>query len=204
MKAMKKVILKSAMISMLVGIICTNGLAQDSTVVKKFFIGYELLEMSMNRFQYFAGEAGYRINTKNQVRLMIGEINLTERHLSSKYEAFAVDGDNVAGYFRIYELYIDHYFGKKKLWYFSSSAGFVNNKYEHLISDNKINHHSTSMGFALGFRKTNLFGVKHLYLNASVPVRYYLNPLPEQIWGDTKIREQKFVNNLWLFIGYNF
>ena len=79
-----------------------------------FFIGYEAMEMTMNKFQNFAGEVGYRFNDKNQIRLMIGEVKLTERHLSSSWEAAAVDGENVEGYFRIYELYYDRFFGKKK------------------------------------------------------------------------------------------
>lgn len=68
-----------------------------------FFIGYETFEKAMNKFQNFAEEVGYRFNDKNQIRLMIGEVKLTERHLSSSREAAAVDGDNVEGYFRIYE-----------------------------------------------------------------------------------------------------
>ena len=66
---------------------------------KKIFVGYETLEMAMNKFQYFAGEIGYRFDKKNQVRLSIMEVKLTERHLSSKYEAAAIDGKNVEGYF---------------------------------------------------------------------------------------------------------
>ena len=90
--------------------------AQDNDRSTLFF-GYETLEMTMNKFQNFAGEVGYRFDDKNQLRLMIGEVNLTERHLSSKWEAAAVDGDNVEGYFRIYELYYDRYFGKRKNCY---------------------------------------------------------------------------------------
>src|SRR3954451_12857571 len=77
--------------------------AQDSTRTNKWFIGYETLEMSMNRFQYFAGEIGYRINPKNQLRLVIGEVKLTQAHLANTWQSEAVDGPNVDGYFRIYE-----------------------------------------------------------------------------------------------------
>ncbi|MTI29203.1 hypothetical protein, partial [Xanthovirga aplysinae] len=71
---------------------------------------------------------------------MIGEVNLTERHLSSKWEASAVDGKNVNGYFRIYELYYDRFFGKRKDWYYSGSMAYTNDKYNHLISDKKIDN----------------------------------------------------------------
>ncbi|MFX1492438.1 MAG: hypothetical protein ACFFBU_09270 [Promethearchaeota archaeon] len=53
----------------------------------------------MNKFQYFAGEIGYRFGQHHQVRLTIMETKLTERYLSSNYEAAAIDGDNVKCYF---------------------------------------------------------------------------------------------------------
>ncbi len=181
---------------------CYANAQEEQT--KKFFIGYETLEMTMNEFQNFAGEVGYRINPKNQIRLAIGEIKLTERHLSSDWEAAAVDGDDVEGYFRIYELNYDRFFGKRKLFYFSGSAGYVNDKYEHLISDRSINNHTATVGLGVGFQKMNLFGIKHLYINASIPFRYYFNDIPEQQWDETTIEKHKFVNNLWFFVGYNF
>ncbi len=171
---------------------------------KKFFIGYETLEMAMNKFQNFAGEVGYRIDDKNQIRLMIGEVNLTEAHLSSSWQAVAVDGDNVSGYFRIYELNYDRFFGKRKNWYYSGSVAYVHDKYDHLISDNMIDNKSATVGVGFGYQKMNLFGVKHLYLNAAFPFRYYFNDIPRQQWGETKILEHKFVNNIWFFIGYHF
>jgi hypothetical protein len=177
--------------------------AQDNDRSTLFF-GYETLEMTMNKFQNFAGEVGYRFDDKNQLRLMIGEVNLTERHLSSKWEAAAVDGDNVEGYFRIYELYYDRYFGKRKNWYYSGSVAYVRDKYDHLISDNSIDNETATIGGSIGYRKENLFGVKHLYINAAIPFRYYFNSIPETQWGETKVLPHKFVNNIWLFIGYHF
>ncbi len=169
-----------------------------------FFVGYEAMEMTMNRFQNFAGEIGYRFNTKDQIRLMIGEVKLTERHLSSSWEAAAVDGENVEGYFRIYELYYDRFFGKKKNFYYSGSVAYVRDQYEHLITSDKLDNQTVTAGFAIGYKKENLFGIKHLYLNASIPFRYYFNDISETQWGETKVVEHKFVNNIWLFIGYHF
>jgi hypothetical protein len=179
--------------------------AQDSTRTNKWFIGYETLEMSMNRFQYFAGEIGYRINPKNQLRLVIGEVKLTEAHLANTWQSEAVDGPNVDGYFRIYELNYDRFFGKRKNWYYGGNIGYTNDQYNHLIADyEKINNHTATLGFQFGFQKTNLFNVKHLYINFALPFRYYFHSIPEQQWGDTKILEHKFVNNIWFFVGYKF
>ena len=61
------------MIGLILSLLSNSGNAQSS-----FFIGYETFEMTMNKFQNFAGELGYRFNDKNQIRLMIGEVNLTE------------------------------------------------------------------------------------------------------------------------------
>jgi len=182
----------------------SSGVTNSNNEHYNFFIGYESLEMIMNKFQNFAGEIGYRFDDKHQLRLMIGEVKLTERHLSSKWEAVAVDGDNVEGYFRIYELYYDRYFGKRKNFYLSGNIAYVHDKYDHLISDNFIDNKSMTAGFSVGYKKENLFKLNGLYINASMPFRYYFNDIPETQWGETKILAHKFVNNLWLFVGYHF
>ncbi len=196
------------LLSLIMGLFIFSSLiAQDQKEEQdrsSFFVGYETLEMTMNKFKNFAGEVGYRFNDKDQVRLMIGEVNLTERHLSNKFEAVAVDGDNVEGYFRIYELYYDRHFGKRKNWYFSGSAAYVRDKYDHLISDEFIDNESATIGMAIGFKKENLFGIKHLYIHGALPSRFYFNGIPETQWGETKILPHKFVNNIWLFVGYHF
>lgn len=177
--------------------------AQEATY-KGMFIGYETLEMSMNKFRYFAGEIGYRFSSEHQLRLMVGEVKLTERHLSSEWEAYAVDGQNVEGYFRIYEMNYDRFIFKQKPWYAGASVAYVRDKYQSLISDDHLVNETATVGFSIGYKRTNLFGVKHLYINASMPFRYYFNSIPETQWGETTIREHKFVNNIWLFIGYKF
>lgn len=158
----------------------------------------------MNRFQYFAGEVGFRLNPKNQFRLVIGEVKLTEAHLASSWQAAAVDGSGVDGYFRIYEFNYDRFFGKRKVFYYGANAGYTNDRYNYLLGSDKINHHTATIGFHLGYQKMDLFKVKHLYINFALPFRYYFNSIPEQQWGNTKIMEHKFVNNIWFFIGYRF
>jgi len=194
----KKIILTTTIV------LCSFAIKAQEAKTKKFSIGYETLEMVMNKFQYFAGEVAYTINDKKQIRLMIGEVKLTENHLSSKWQAAAVDGENVEGYLRIYELYYDRFFGKRKNFYYSGSIAYVRDKYTHLISDKRIDHETPTIGFAIGYRKTNLFGIENLYINASIPFRYYIKDIPKQQWGDTKILPHKFVNNIWFFVGINF
>lgn len=197
---MKKLSFISALIFFMGSTIISN--AQENQT-KKFFVGYELLEMSMNEFKYFAGEVGYRFNPKHQLSLSIGEIDMTERHLSSN-EAAAVDGDNVEGYFRIYELTYSRFFGKRKLWHYGANVGYVYDEYDHLISDNEIKNHTLTAGVNFGFQKMDIFKIKHLYLRVLIPIRYNFNSIPEQEWGETTIREHKFVPNTWLFLGYRF
>jgi hypothetical protein len=55
------------------------------------FLGYELTEMSMNRFRNFAGEAGYRFGPRYRLRLSAMEVDVTERDLAGWWSA-AVDG----------------------------------------------------------------------------------------------------------------
>ena len=168
----------------------------------KFFVGYETLEMAMNKFQNFAGELGYRIDDKNQIRFTIMEVKLTERHLSSKYEAAAIDGKNVEGYFRGYEAHYDRFFSKH--WYVSANIGYYNDSYEHTILDEVIENKTLTIGSGIGYMRSNLFGVEHLYLNFSVPVRFYFNKLDETKLGETTVRTHLIVNNIWLFVGYEF
>jgi hypothetical protein len=169
---------------------------------RKYFAGYELLEMTMNKFQNFAGEIGCRFNEKEQVRLTVMEVVLTERHLSNGYEAFGVDGSNVQGYFRNYEINYDRYFSEH--WYYSINISYDYHKYEHTIIDASVNNETMTIGSGIGYTHYDLFGIKHLFLNCSVPVRYFFNHLEETKLGGTTIRAHIIVNNIWLFIGYNF
>lgn len=188
-------------------IFCTSAAAQKNDTLaktKKWFVGYETLEMSMNKFKYFAGEIGYRINPRHQIRLVIGEIKLTESHLASSWQARAVDGDNVEGYFRIYELNYDYFIGKRRNWYYGANIAYVNDQYEHMISDKKIDNHTFTIGLHAGYQFMDLFGIKHLYINASLPFRFYFNQIPEQKWGETTVQKHALVDNIWLFVGYRF
>ncbi len=162
-------------------------------------IGYELMEMAMNRFQYFAGEAGYAFNDRYRVRLTAMEVNLTERHLSNEYEAAAIDGDGVSGYFRGYELHL-----QRRMWrglYLSGAVGYAGDRYEHEESGDELVSHTPTVGIGVGYRWKNPLSIPHLYFDLAVPVRYYINPIDETPLGDATVRPHVVVNNIWLFIG---
>lgn len=185
-------------------IICifTATLAFSQNGERGYFAAYETLEMAMNNFQNFAGEVGYRFDQKNQMRLTIMEVKLTERHLSSGWEAAAVDGSDVEGYFQGYEVFYDRFIFKHL--YVSASLGYYHDTYEHTKSDERLANKTFTMGTGIGFTTSNLFGVKHLYLNFSIPVRYYFNPIEETMMGETTIRPHVVVSNIWLFLGFKF
>ncbi|MFC1481320.1 hypothetical protein ACFL6E_03630 [Candidatus Neomarinimicrobiota bacterium] len=166
------------------------------------FMGYETMEMSMNKFKYFAGEVGFQFDIKNIVRLTIMEVKLTERHLSSKYEAGAIEGDRVEGYLRGYELYYDRFFSNH--WYYSLTMGYYYNFYEHMDLGEKLENDTMTIGSGVGYRRTNLFKVEHLYLNFSIPIRYHFSKIDETQLGETTVRPHVIINNIWLFLGYSF
>lgn len=185
----------------LVLLLFTNSVLAQ-TDERGYFIAYETLEMSMNDFKNFAGEIGYRYDQKRQVRLTIAEVELMEKHLSSDWQAYGVDGSDVEGYLRGYELNHDWFFSGG--WYYSANIGYFNDTYQHTILDEKINNETLTVGSGIGYITSELFGVKHLYLNFSNPIRVYFNSIKETQLGDTTIRTHFIVNNMWLFIGYKF
>ena len=173
----------------------------DSTNINKWFIGYETLEMSMNNFHNFAGTLGYRLNPKNQIRIVVMDVIRSEEHLASSWQSMGVDGPNVTGRFSTVDIYCEWFYEN---WYYGLHAGYKNDQFQYLLGDQKINNHTMIAGPVLGYQKMNLFNVRHLFINFSMPFHYYFNPIHERKWGETKIREFKFTNNIWFFLGFNF
>jgi hypothetical protein len=163
------------------------------------FVGYETLEMSMNNFANFAGEVGYRVSRKYQARLTVMEVNLTERHLASTWESAAVDGPNVEGYFRGYEAHVDRFF--KGDFYVSGALGFYRDQYRHRTTGRSIDNRTFTVGSGVGYTRSDLFGVRGLYVNVDMPVRYYFNGIDRTTWGETTILPHVVVQNIWLFAG---
>lgn len=56
-----------------------------------------------------------------------------------------------------------------------ASVAYVRDKYHSTISDDRIDNETATVGFVTGYKRTHLFGVKHLYINA-VPVLFQRNP----------------------------
>lgn len=166
------------------------------------FVALELFELGMNDFENFAGEIGHRFNDKYQARLTIMDVQLTERHLRS-VEAAAIDGKNVEGVFRGYELNLDRYFTKS--WYVSLNAGHYTDIYQHqILNDQSLKNETFTIGTGVGYLKQNPFGIKNAYINLNVPLRYYFDSIDETMLGDTTVREHLIVNNLWFFLGIHF
>jgi hypothetical protein len=186
----------------LVLMLCAAEAARGQSSAKGLHVGYETLEMAMNEFGHFAGEVGYRFGPAYQIRLTIMEVNLTERHLSSPWEAAAIDGKNVEGYLRGYELHIDRFIARR--WYVSGNVGYYEDTYSHTELDESLKSRTLTVGSGVGYTRADLFGIRGLYVNVNIPVRYYLNKIEETRWGDTTVRPHVVVNNIWLFVGYQF
>jgi len=184
--------------------------AQESVVEKErpqYFIGYDLGEMAFNRFQNFAGEVGLQFKNDHSLRFVYLNIKLTEAHLSSGF-ANAVDGDNVAGHWQGYELLYDiplyHFKREGSFIYGGLSAGYHDNKYEHIVLGESTEHKTSTVGFDIGYKETDVFNVKGLYMNFQIPFRYYFTPLEEVKLGSATVNKSSFDQTISFFVGYQF
>jgi len=162
-------------------------------------VGYEIFEMAMNEFRYFAGELAYRFDDRYRLRLTVMEVDLTERHLGSSWESEAIDGSGVSGYFRGYELHLQRFVWRG--FYLSGAAGYFHDLYEEDASGQRVSNHTPTLGVGLGYNWREPFGIPYLYLDLAMPFRFYFNDIEEQQLGDATVRRHLIVNNLWLFIG---
>jgi hypothetical protein len=165
------------------------------------FLGYELTEMSMNRFRNFAGEAGYRFGPRYRLRLSAMEVDVTERDLAGWWSA-AVDGRGVRGYLRAYELHGDRFLTRS--WYVGANAGYIANSFEHVTLAQRLDNRTLTAGIGVGYSRSDLFGVRHLQLDVSMPIRYYFDDIAETHLGSARVRAHKVVPNTWVFLGYGF
>lgn len=164
------------------------------------FVAYEITEMAMNYFRHFAGEAGFRFG-RNQVRLSVVEVVVSERDLAGWWSA-AVDGAGVEGYLRGYELHADRFF--KGNWYVSVNAGYYANEFKHVTLPERIWNETLTAGIGIGYSRANLFGIKRLHLDFTMPIRYYFDGIEETMLGEATVNTHKVVPNTWVFIGYRF
>ena len=165
------------------------------------FVSYEITEMVVNYFRYFGGEVGFRFDQKHQVRLTVMEVVVSERDLAGWWSA-AVEGKGVEGYLRVYEISVDRFFGGN--WYAGANAGYIANEFRHVTLPQRIWNETPTIGIAIGYSRANVFGIRHLHINFTMPVRFYFNGIEETKLGDATVRTHKIVPNTWLFIGYKF
>jgi len=165
------------------------------------FVSYEVTEMAVNGFRNFAGEVGFRFGPKHEVRLSVMEVAVSERDLAGWWSA-AVAGRGVRGYLRVYEVSVDRFF--RGNWYLSANAGYFANEFRHVTLPEKIWNETLASGIGIGYARADLFGVRHLHINLTMPVRYYFNGIAETKLGDATVRTHRVVPNTWLFIGYKF
>lgn len=167
----------------------------------KIFIGYEFGEMAFNSFQNFSGEVGLKFENDNLLRFVYQNVNLSEKHLSSNF-ATSVDGKNIRGLMKSYEVFYDYHLLKN--FYLGASIGYANDYYEHTILRESVENFSATVGFAPSYRETDIFKIKGLYFNLAIPFRYYFEPLEEAYMGSSKVNRHLVVNNIWFFVGYQF
>lgn len=188
-----------------------NSFAQDAkddnNTNTSFYIGYDFGEMAFNRFQNFAGEIGLRFKNDHTLRFVYLNVKLTEQHLSSNF-ANAVDGKNITGLWNGYELLYDlpiyRFKNGRTLIYGGLSAGYHNNTYQHTILDESLEHKSGTVGFDVGFRETNVFKIKGLYINFQIPFRYNFKTLEETQLGNSTINKSVLSQTISFFVGYEF
>lgn len=187
-----------------------NSFAQDTTNTNakvSIYAGYDFGEMAFNKFQNFAGEIGLKFKNDHTIRFVYLNVKLTEQHLSSGF-ANAVDGEHVTGLWNGYELLYDI-----PIYRFKKGNGFVygglsvgqhKNLYQHTILEEATEHKTSTVGFDIGFRETNVFKIKGLYMNFQIPFRYYFIPLEATKLGNSTVNKNIFDQTISFFVGYEF
>lgn len=182
------------------------AIAQDDPTPSKQdvtpFIAYELGEAVFNKFQSYSGEIGIQFSNDHLLRLVHMNVHLTEQHLSSSF-AGSVDGPDVEGKFFGFELFYDLPIITEGI-YLGPSLGYYKSEYNHLVLTESYMKETTTIGVGISYRETDIFGVKGLYYTFSIPMRISLNATEETLLGETVINNDRFDNNIWLFIGYRF
>ncbi len=183
-------------------LVLTTGLASAQVTAPKWSASYEILEMSANKFRYFAGDAAYRLNEKNQLRIVVMEVKLTERHLSDDTWAKIVDGPHMTGYMRGYELNLDHFLTPR--FYVMANLGYIHFDFENAVSRDSYSNSTLAMGSGFGYRWNLPVLDRRFYVNPSIPIRYFFNPVEETQLGDSKVNPITIAPSVWIFLGYQF
>jgi hypothetical protein len=173
------------------------------TDTTKWSASYEILEMSANKFQYFAGDIAYRLDDTKQFRLVIMEVKLSEKHLADDAWSKVVDGPNVTGYMRGYEINLDYFLSGG--FYVMANIAYIHIDFKHLITQETYSDNTFSMGSGFGYKWNLPILNNRLFVNPSIPIRYFFNPIKETLLGGTtKVNATTIAPSVWLFIGYEF
>lgn len=192
-------------------LLSTCALAQNEVVDTdkelKIFVGYDLGQMAFNEFQNFAGEIGLKTQKDHMIRFAYQNVKLTEAHLSSSFGG-AVDGNNVTGlwhgYGLLYDIPIYRFKNGKGFAYGGVAAGYHKNSYQHTKLDESFEHETALVGFDIGFRENDIFKIKGLYINFSIPFLFNLNKIEETKLGDATINSDVLTQSIAFFVGYEF
>ncbi len=84
----------------------------------------------------------------------------------------------------------------------SANVGYIANTFEHVTLPDRLQNRTMTAGLGVGYSRTGLFGVRHLCLDVTNPVRYYVHRIPETRLGAATVRRHTVVPNTWVFIGY--
>ncbi len=181
-----------------------QGQDDQGAVEKKItpFIAYDFGEAAFNKFKSISGEVGVQFANDHLLRLVHMNIHLTEQHLSSSF-AGAIDGPDVEGRFLGVEAFYDLPAFTNGL-YIGPSIGYYKTSYDHLILSQSFEKQTATVGLGLSYQETDILGVDGLYFRFSIPMRISLNASEESLLGETVIKNDRFGNNIWMFIGYRF
>jgi hypothetical protein len=171
------------------------------TNANNFFVGYDFGEMAFNDFKNFSGEIGYKFESGKSIEIFYMDVVASEKHLSSDF-AQAVDGNNVSGVFKGYEIFYNLPFSSG--WYFAPSLGYFTEKYQHTYLQESVSSTSPTVGVAIGYKEENLFGLKNLYYDFSFPFRYSFNSFEDTKLGDSTVKNNAIRNNLRFVVGLSF
>lgn len=175
--------------------------AQDS-VRSRWSASYEILEMSVNNFRYFAGDIAYALNDHEQLRFVVMEVALSERHLADDVWSKIAEGPDLTGYMRGYEITLDHFVTRR--FYVMLNAAFIHLDFEHRQTKQQYRNDTFSLGTGFGYKWNLPILNERIFINPSIPIRYFFNPVEETIMGTSKINSIALAPSVWLFIGYEF
>lgn len=175
--------------------------AQDS-VRSRWSASYEILEMSVNNFHYFAGDLAYTLSENEQLRFVVMEVALSERHLADDVWSKIAEGPNLTGYMRGYEITLDHFVTRR--FYVMLNAAFIHLDFEHRLTKQQYRNDTFSLGTGFGYKWNLPILNERIFINPSIPIRYFFNPVEETIMGTSKINAITLAPSVWLFIGYEF